>query len=290
MSQPIVFISCGQFTTEEKQLGAHIVKMVESITGFKAFFAEKVQDLHGLDTNILDALQNCVGFITVLHPRGDINRPDGPPLTRASVWIEQEIAIATYIQRTEKRRLPIIAFKHNSIGLEGIRTLIQLNPIGFESDSEILAALPEQLLGWKTVQPTGIRLDMKSVVLTPQDGHPIRRFELHVVNDSNNRISEYNGELSVASGLLGHWGAIYPAEIHKKDPSRRYFQFNEKERGQVNPHQDIILMLLEYCTSCALQDLNIAAFVPEARFEAKIWINGREYSSMKTVKQLAFER
>jgi hypothetical protein len=42
------------------------------------------------------------------------------------VWIEQEIAIATYIQRIEKRTLPIIAFKHESVGRERIRDLLHL--------------------------------------------------------------------------------------------------------------------------------------------------------------------
>jgi hypothetical protein len=46
-------------------------------------------------------------------------RPDGSAHVRASVWIEQEIAIATYIQRVEKRSLPVIAFVHKSVGREG---------------------------------------------------------------------------------------------------------------------------------------------------------------------------
>src|SRR5215472_1283701 len=93
-----IFVSCGQFTTEEKDLGKKIVEMTRSITGIDTFFAEQVQDLNGLESNILEALRNCIGFITVLHPRGVITRPDGTTFTRASVWIEQEIAIATYIR------------------------------------------------------------------------------------------------------------------------------------------------------------------------------------------------
>src|SRR5208282_5787967 len=94
-----IFISCGQYTDSEKRLGKQIAEMVRAITDLEPFFAEEVQDLNGLDTNILHALRNCVAFITVMHPRGEIRRPDGSTLFRASVWIEQEIAIATYIQR-----------------------------------------------------------------------------------------------------------------------------------------------------------------------------------------------
>src|SRR6185437_4721221 len=119
LDNPFIFVSCGQYTQEEKRLGKQITEMVKDDTGLDAFFAENVQNLSGLDESILVALHNCAAFIVVLHARGTIERPDGPSLVRASVWIEQEIAIATYIERVEKRVLPIIAFKHASVGREG---------------------------------------------------------------------------------------------------------------------------------------------------------------------------
>jgi hypothetical protein len=126
MPTPFIFVSCGQVTQKEKQLGAAIVKIVKEVTGLEAFFAEEVQDLEGLDASILSALRSCVGLITVLHPRGEITKPDGTKHVRASVWIEQEIAIATYIQRVEKRALPVVAFIHSSVGREGLRDLLHL--------------------------------------------------------------------------------------------------------------------------------------------------------------------
>jgi hypothetical protein len=146
-----IFISCGQYTFAEKQLGKQISELVSAITDCVPYFAEQVQDLNGLDANILSALHECVGFITVMHPRGEIKRPDGS-IVRASVWIEQEIAIATYIQRVEKRTLPIIAFKHKSVGREGIRDLLHLNPIEFSEETEILAELPHRLALWKSLK------------------------------------------------------------------------------------------------------------------------------------------
>lgn len=72
-----IFIFCGQFTDAEERLGNQISNLLRP-----------VQDLNRLDTNILEALRNCVAFVTVLHPRCQIERPDGPTLVRASVWIE----------------------------------------------------------------------------------------------------------------------------------------------------------------------------------------------------------
>src|ERR1700761_9633376 len=117
MSKPLIFISCGQFTTAEKALGKAIYRMVEGLD-MQPFFAEEVQDLKGLNENILDNLRDCAGFITVMHPRGTISRPGGQH-TRASVWIEQEIAITAYIQHVEKRPLRVIAFIHQDVGREG---------------------------------------------------------------------------------------------------------------------------------------------------------------------------
>jgi hypothetical protein len=111
-----------------------------------------------------------VGFVTVLHPRGDIERPDGPTITRASVWIEQEIAIAAYIQRIEKRQLPVIVFKHKNVGLEGLRALLHLNPIEFSVESEVLASLPEHVGKWPvfTFKPRGSTLhDLIKVIIAP---------------------------------------------------------------------------------------------------------------------------
>jgi len=51
-----VFISCGKSTPEERRLGNQIAALVRELTGHDAFFADQVQDLGGLDTNILNAL------------------------------------------------------------------------------------------------------------------------------------------------------------------------------------------------------------------------------------------
>jgi hypothetical protein len=79
-----IFISCGQFTEAEKRLGRDVALLVKKVTGLEPFFAEEVQDLNGLDSNILNALRDCLAFITVLHPRGDITRSS---VVDATLWI-----------------------------------------------------------------------------------------------------------------------------------------------------------------------------------------------------------
>lgn len=283
---PFVFISCGQYTDDERRLGKQIAQMVKTLTGFDAFFAQNVQDLNGLDSNILSALHECSAFIVVLHPRGTIERPDHSRLVRASVWIEQEIAIATYIRRVEKRALPIIAFKHASVDREGLRDLLHLNPIEFAHESDILAALPEHLSSWATsLKPSDIRAELVSTVSRTQDGHAIHQLQLVLINDSNKRVERYDGELFIPAPFLKHWSAVYPHEVGRSDP--RHFRFDEKSTtGTVNPHDQAPMLSYEYCPACAAEAVGAPS---ELKIKGTIWIDGRDYVVEKTIVQLHYE-
>jgi hypothetical protein len=291
MTKQTIFISCGQYTEAEKLLGSEISQIVRDVTDYEPFFAEEVQDLNGLDANILAALRDCAALITILHPRGEIERPDGSVQIRASVWIEQEIAIATYIQRVERRSLPIIAFKHASVSREGIRDLLHLNPIEFTHESEVLAALPERLAAWRSLKPFGVQVKLTSIRNTPQDGHPIRKLVVTLFNDTGQRIKNYDLEVGVPAALLKHWSAVYPMEVRRDDIHRRYFRFNEADFAVLNPRSELRLASFDYCTTCALADAGrIGTLVADAVLDAKVWIDGREYSVEKTIKDLAEDR
>jgi hypothetical protein len=280
-----VFISCGQYTEEEKQLGIRISEMVK-LAGFDPFFAQEVHDLNSLDENILQALKNCVGFVTVLHPRGEIKTPDGPILTRASVWIEQELAIATYIKRVEKRPIEIIAFKHKLVSLEGIRQLIHLNPIEFAHEPEVLEILPARLRKWN-LKPTGVNIQIQSVRNGKQEDHFISTINIQVVNDTNNRIEQYVGKLSMPDAFLKHWNETY-FDSSVDAEGNRSFKFDQTGRGPIDPHDSKKLQERRYCTQCASSAFeNIPGWVASAKITAKIWINGQEYSTEKTIRELS---
>ncbi len=250
--------------------------------------------MNGLDANILRALHECVAFIVVLHPRGEIVRPDGPKLVRASVWIEQEIAIATYIQRHENRQLPIIAFKHKSVGLEGMRSLLHLNPIEFSDESEVLAALPKRLEEWKSLKPSGIELQLTSKPAGQQQGHAIRRVEINLINNTNDRIENYEFEVRLPSGILKHWSSVYAAEVPCNFPGLRCFRFNQEGRGAVRPKDQLPNpIVFDYCTRCALpeheNEKNGATLVAEMKLGARAWVNGNEYPIEKTIREVGIE-
>jgi hypothetical protein len=230
LNTPFIFISCGQYTEGEKRLGQQIAQMVkDALPGFDAFFAENVQDLNGLDANILSALHECAALIVVLHPRGTIERPDGPSVVRASVWIEQEIAIATYIQRVEKRPLPIIVFKHVTLGREGLRDLLHLNPIEFTHESEVLTLLPARLKDWRDLPRSNqrdavLRADVISELednlekaKMPRIGDTYRRPSSEVWKRNRNRLSlsaDLRSDLDLAYLQIGSWQDIVDSGVH----------------------------------------------------------------------------
>jgi hypothetical protein len=286
VGKPFVFVSCGQFTDAEKQLGNQIAELVRKTTDLDAFFAQDVQDLNGLDTNILNALRDCAGLITVMHPRGEIQLPGGSKHSRASVWIEQEIAIATYIQCVEKRHLPVIAFVHNSVGLEGIRGLLHLNPLAFTNESEILESLPDRLKNWRGLSTAGLRVELESVSSAPKDGHSIWELYVYLANDTNQIIANFTGRLCVPAGILSHWTKVYPGEEWSEDSRYRCFRFDADRCGYTQPRTRRSQMFFEYCTKCGSE----AGVFPQDKVQVTVWFENREYSDQKTIEDLARER
>ena len=109
-----VFISCGQYAQSEKALGKEICALITELTSFEPYFAENQTSLDGLTQNIFRALNDCVGLIAVMHHRGAVSTPDGD-IVRGSVWIEQEVAIAAFLQQVVERDLRVRVYIEKGI-------------------------------------------------------------------------------------------------------------------------------------------------------------------------------
>jgi hypothetical protein len=144
-SRKTVFISCGQYAPEERELGKQVCEMVEKYTPFEGYFAENQTTLKALSENILRRLYESVGLIVIMHHRGKIEDRD---ITRASVWIEQEVAIATLMEQILRRPLHVALFVQRGTAIEGIRQQLQLNAVPFTTGEEVIARLHEQLPTW----------------------------------------------------------------------------------------------------------------------------------------------
>ena len=150
----IVFISCGQVTERERNLGTAVAGLVRELTPYEPYFAENQSSLEALTRNVLEALNHSVGLIAIMHPRGLVKFNGSDECTRASVWIEQEIAIAAFMVQVLGRPLRVAAYIHKDIAREGMRMELQLNPVQFRRDDEVLAHLRQILPTWTKVAAT----------------------------------------------------------------------------------------------------------------------------------------
>jgi hypothetical protein len=154
-----VFVSCGQYTSEEKQLGKQVCELVAKHTPFEGYFADNQTTLKALSENVLRRLYDSVGLIVIMHHRGKI---EGRDTIRASVWIEQEIAMAAMMEQILGRPLYVVVFTQPGITREGMRSQLQLNVVEFNTAEEIIARLSEILPKWK--EPLYIGDDERKMV------------------------------------------------------------------------------------------------------------------------------
>lgn len=150
----LVFISCGQYSESEKSLGKKIRDLLKEGTDLEAYFAENQSSLQGLSTHIMGALNRAVGFIGVLHHRGVVETPTGR-ITRASVWIEQEIALAAFIEQILGRRIEVQLYVQRGIALEGMRDKLLLNAVQFETNEDVIEHLTKDMGRWKSLRGRG---------------------------------------------------------------------------------------------------------------------------------------
>lgn len=145
--KPVIFISCGQYTDRERRLGHDICKVIQEIRpDLEPYFAQNQSTLEGLSDNILKALHSAAGFICVMHERGKILHDEEQVAPRGSVWIEQEIAIAAFMTHALGRSVPILFYKAPAVSLQGIRSVLHLNPrVEFTDEDEVLADLRQVL-------------------------------------------------------------------------------------------------------------------------------------------------
>lgn len=224
-----VFISCGQFTSEEKTLGKNISAVVQGM-GYEPYFAENQSSLNGLHENILSKLNESSGFFAVMHPRGVVSFPGGGSHTRGSVWIEQEIAIAAFMTRYSGRSIEVAAFIHEDTRREGIRDLLHLNPISFRSDSEVLDQLPGVLKNWALVGSAHVDLKLSYDKLTITGTRHDYMLVVNVTNSGTTRVTEYQLDLWFPDAFLSQT-IQYGNEVpDRRTATHRMCRISEKDR------------------------------------------------------------
>ena len=217
--EPLIFVSCGQSTPAEKQLGQAVTKLIEKQTGCRAYFAENQNALEGVTENILKRLRIAAGFIAIMHPRGNVTNPHSASRqswVRGSVWVEQEIAIAAFISQALEKPMRVRAYVHESILREGLRDKLHLNPKSFQDDSEILDDLAAELPSWRNLA-------------APQQGQ-FDTEHSRLAKEKLGRLSETSKNLVT---YLLHHGKTEATELMKKcQPQEQFNDAIQQARGE----------------------------------------------------------
>jgi len=231
--KPLVFVSCGQFTSEEKNLGKEICELIGDLRPDLApYFAENQSDLNGLSTNILEALNRCSALICVMHERGTIETPSGR-LVRGSVWIEQEIAIAAFQTHVNQKTIPVLFYAANSVSREGIRTLLHLNAVRFARAEDVLAdlrlKLPDLAVNVRgglllvpevTYEPVSINRDEHKYVLS-----------VLLVNRGTQSAADYEVDLLFPTVFFWNQGAYHRIDMRHSTPTHSFIRIPHIEGG-----------------------------------------------------------
>lgn len=245
----IVFISCGQQTDQERQLGNKIQELVRDLTPFEPYYAEYQSTLEGLTKNIFAALHRCVGFIAVMHHRGRIDSPGN--LIRASVWIEQEIAIAAFIRGVLGRRFEVAAFTKKGIALEGVRKQLLLNPKEFAESEEVIEHLRSVLPAWKAsaaVLHSGsldLALEYERKNIT-QERHDYQLVVL-LTNRGNQPIDDWHVDVEFPTVLLEHPEKNHHFVGTRSTRTHSFFRIEQFDHGtKIFPGDMLRAITIEY--------------------------------------------
>src|ERR1022692_1742150 len=155
MHNRLIFVSCGQLTPAEKQLGARVKGAIDSHEGFESYLAAEVQNLAALGNHVFEALRRCAGAVVLLHARGDGS---------SSMWINQELAVLAYRQFFEAAEIPIVVFKEDSVRLDGAMSAFIVNAKPLADEEEVIA----EVLRWVTDEATRGRRDEHAVFVTDE--------------------------------------------------------------------------------------------------------------------------
>jgi hypothetical protein len=194
-NKPLIFVSCGQYSSVESKLGIEVCNLVRELRpDVEPYFADAQSTLDGLSSNILKALYRSAGFICVMHRRGDFKLPDGMMMTRGSVWVEQEIAIAAFMNHTLGRSIPLLYYKQFGICIEGLRSVLLMNPVlEFTEEHQVLeslrALLPVTIFNPYADYDVIPLIDYKEVTIHG-DRH-VYSFIADVKNVGNQRVTDF---------------------------------------------------------------------------------------------------
>jgi hypothetical protein len=249
----LVFVSCGQVTAAEIKLGRDICALVDATPGLRSYFAQDVSSMEALSANIFRNLKEASAVIAVMHHRGAVTgRPGDAPRTRASVWIEQEIAIVAFQAAVDGRRIEIAAYAQRGLSREGVRDNLIVNPVEFDVESEILDDVRKKLAAWRLAAPqiAGAHVDLKlGYRKLPNSDREPHAYELDVDmrNVGTEVIEDFEASMEFPAAFVTHPPGSIAKERHDlAHDEYRVFRHGNSNKTRLLPGDSMKIMTLSY--------------------------------------------
>ncbi len=155
-----------------------------------------------------------------MHRRGAIESTER---SRASVWVEQEIAIAAFIQGTLNKQIHVLALTEPGIELEGVRAQLLLNPVEFTTNEEALTHVRSSLVTWSAKDLPNASLELvlrKEKKKISAERHDYD-WVVEVKNAGGAKINEYHVDLKFPKAVLSN--AKFVHEIQRRSSKTHLF-------------------------------------------------------------------
>jgi len=194
MKKFTIFLSCGQENRQEKEDGMSIKSYFESNDEFKTKvdikFAEEIYSPTGLTDVIYKNIKESHAFVGIFHRREKIGKEDGKIKYRSSLFVNQELAIFSYVNHNGINEFWRI-YAQNDIKVEGVDKYLMNRTIPFTSSDEIISDLEEVIREWLLVwKPSNSRIHFEPPILSIGNRHTGKLMGIHMDFQIDNLISE----------------------------------------------------------------------------------------------------
>ena len=174
-----VFISCGQ-QDQEMDIVDKIKKFLHD-EGYTPYVARRHHSLKSLRENVFRELDESEYFLYIDFKREELKaaKSGGPPIHRGSLFTNQELAIASFLD------LDPIGFQQQGVKkLDGMMQALQLNCEEFESHDQLFEKIQEKIKSgiWRPNWSNKLCLCRDPKECGGSSGDPPRIFHVDVKN------------------------------------------------------------------------------------------------------------
>jgi hypothetical protein len=172
-----VFVSCGQRTKAERELGDEVKRYLRE-EGYCPYVAVRAHSSRSLREEIFDRLQTAEYVLFLDFKRERLGRSAA---RRGSLFSHQELAVASFLD------IDVLPFQQRGVKREGVLDYIQGNPVPFGTTAGLLQKIKSEIrdAGWRSDWRRDLRVELVSEgpdeAMWP-DGRRARYFHVWVRN------------------------------------------------------------------------------------------------------------